>query len=293
MWLSLIDSAIRLTLPVLFVAIGELISQRSGVINIGLEGMMSAGAYAGYIVMVQTNNLMLACLAAILAGTAAATIMAGFSVWAGVNQILVGFAIFILVPGVTGFLNDEAGTSNVTALLPNIHIPLLSDIPLIGPPFFTQNAFYWMAVILSFLVWFLLTRTRFGLLISAAGHNPAIARAKGVPVKLVQTTAVLLCGAFAGLGGAALTVGALGAFSSTATDGRGFIAIAIVILGRWRLGGVIIAALAIGITDAIRIRLGGQVLLPVQFLAMGPWLVMLVMLIYGARAAQNGGPAQR
>ena len=108
-------------------------------------------------------------------------------------------------------------------------------------------------------------------------------------MKRVRTIAVLLCGALAGLGGAALTVGALGSFSTGVTGGRGFIAIAIVILGRWRLGGVIIAALAIGLADALRLRLSSQVAVPVQLLAMLPWLVMLAMLILGARWA--AGPA--
>lgn len=286
MWGGLLEAAIRLTVPVLLVALGELVSQRSGVINIGLEGMMSAGAYVGYVVMVKTGDPLLAAAAAVGAGTLAAIIMVIFAVWGEVEQILVGFAIFILVPGLTAFLSEQSSDGlGVTPLLPPFAFPGLSHIPLIGEALFTGNGFYWATVAITICLWFILSRTRFGLLVAASGHNPSVALAKGVDVKRMRTIAVLVCGALSGLGGAALTIGALGSFSTTATGGRGFIAIAIVILGRWKLGGVIVAALAIGLADACRLRLGSDLNIPGQVLAMAPWLVMLVLLIVGARWA--------
>lgn len=283
---GLLEAAIRLTVPLLLVALGELVSQRSGVINIGLEGMMSAGAYVGYVVMVKTGDPVTAAVAATAAGALAATIMVAFAVWGEVEQILVGFAIFILVPGLTGFLAEQLTEGlGVTPLLPPDAIPYLSDIPIVGKALFAGNGFYWATVALTVCIYFFLVRTRFGLLMAASGHNPSVALASGVPVKWMRTIAVLICGGMAGLGGASLTIGALGSFSTIVTGGRGFIAIAIVILGRWQLGGVVVAALAIGFADACRLRLGSELGVPVQILAMAPWLVMLAMLIIGARWA--------
>jgi simple sugar transport system permease protein len=236
--------------------------------------------------MTTTHDPLLASIAAAGAGAAAASIMALFAVWGECQQILVGFAIFILVPGVTGFFFEQVAEDlGVTPLLPTHSIPVLSDTPLIGHALFAGNGFYWTVVVVIVGLWFVLSRTRLGLLISASGHDPSTAAVNGVPVKWVRTVAVLVCGALSGLGGAALTVGALGSFSTTVTGGRGFIALAIVILGRWRLAGVVVAALAIGLADACRLRLGGDLGIPVQVMAMAPWLVMLAMLIAGARSA--------
>lgn len=281
---GLLEAAVRLMVPVLLVALGELISQRGGVINIGLEGMMSAGAFVGYLVMSSTADPILAVAAAALAGLAVGGLMVAFAVWGEADQILVGFAIFIMVPGLCGFFYEQAlDGQGVTPLLPLLPLPILDCIPIVGHALFDENGFYWLTVALAVITWIVLSHTRFGLLLTASGQAPAAAEAKGVPVKRVRTLAVLLCGAFAGLGGAALTVGALGSFSTTVTGGRGFIAIAIVILGRWKIGGVVAAALAIGIADALRLRLSSQLAIPVQVLAMAPWLVMLAMLIIGAR----------
>lgn len=282
---GLIESALRLATPILIVSLGELISQRAGVINIGLEGMMAAGAFTGYVVMLSTGSPTLAAVAAILAGALVAVLMAVFSVWGKVNQILVGFAIFVLVPGLMAFLYDQALQSHgVTPLLPSFSILPPGSIPVVGP-LLSGNMFYWIAIALIPLIAFLFGGTRFGLRLIASGHNPSIAVSKGVNVVFTRTVAVLICGGLAGLAGAAVTVGALGSYSSTATGGRGFIALAIVILGRWKLRGVILATFAISLVDAFRLRLASEIGLPVQVLAMAPWLAMLIMLILGARSS--------
>ena len=281
---SVLEAGVRLTVPLMLLGVGELVSERAGVLNIGLEGKMVAGAFTGFVVMHATGNLPLACLAAVMAGMLVAALMAGVSIYAGVNQILTGFALFIMVPGLAAFFYQQNFPYLVvTPALDNIAIPLLSDIPLIGSAFFDQNIFYYLAVIACIGAWLLLERTRFGLNVSACGYDPEAAASKGIQVLYTRTVATLFCGAMAGLGGVALTVGALGSFSPGVTGGRGFIAIAIVILGRWKLHWCVIAALAIGISDALRLRLGGQVDFPVQLLAMLPWLVVLAMLISGAK----------
>jgi simple sugar transport system permease protein len=284
LWDSLFQSSIRLTIPVLLAALGELMAQRSGVINIGLEGMMSAGAYIGYIVMSTTGDPWLASGFAATAGMAVAAIMVGAAIWGQVNQILVGFALFIMVPGITAFLFRQHETSlSVTAPLEPFIVPGLSDIPFIGRALFSQDAYYYATVALCILLWLLLNRTRFGLSTMASGHDPEVAVRKGVRVNIVRSLATLLCGGVTGLAGAALTVGALGGFTPGVTGGRGFLAIAVVILGRWKVGGVVIAALAIGFTDALRLRLSSLTHFPIQLIAMLPWIVMLTMLIVGAR----------
>ena len=283
-WISVLEASVRLGVPLLLVALGELVAERSGVINLGLEGMMSAGAYIGFVMMAAFGNAHVALLAAALAGTAVSGIMAIVAVWGRVNQILTGFALFVMVPAATSFFyqQDTSGLV-VTPALPVLSIPLLNQIPVLGKVLFAQNEFYYLAVALCLGVWMLLNRTSWGLQISACGHNPEVGASKGVSVLRVRTAATLVCGAMAGLAGAALTVGALGQFSPDVTGGLGFIAIAVVILGRWTVSGVIVAAVAIGFADAFRLRLGSQVDFPVQLLAMLPWIVVLLMLIAGAR----------
>jgi general nucleoside transport system permease protein len=285
-WISVLEAGIRLSVPLLLLALGELVAERSGVINIGLEGKMSAGAYVGFLVMAASGDPYSACLAAIAAGMFVSAIMAGVSLWLGVNQLLTGFALFVMVPAITAFLHQQNLTSLiVTPALPLLSIEAFDHLPAIVRIFFSQNEFYYLTIVLCFAVWVLFAKTDFGLSLAACGHDPEVASSKGLSVKWLRTIATLICGAFAGLAGAALTVGALGQFNPGVTGGRGFIAIAAVILGRWRLGGVILAALAIGFTDALRLRLSNQVHFPVDLLAMLPWIVVLLMLIAGSRVA--------
>ena len=285
-WESVLDASVRLSVPLLLVAIGELVSQRAGVINIGLEGKMAAGAFAGFLVMAGTTDPWIASAAAMAAGAGVAAVMAAVSIWGRVNQVLVGFALFVMVPGLVAFLYQQyIKTLVVTPPLPRIEVPLLSDIPYIGRVLFAQNGFYFATIILAVLFWIVLSRTRFGLSVTACGHDPEVAHSKGIAVNWVRTRATLIAGALAGLGGAALTVGALGSFSPGVTGGRGFIAIAIVILGRWSVGWTVLAGVAVGLTDALRLRLGSQVDFPIQILAMLPWIVVLAMLVAGARFA--------
>jgi simple sugar transport system permease protein len=246
--------------------------------------MMAAGAYIGFLVMAETGDPQIACLAAIVAGVAVAGIMASVSIWRGVNQVLTGFALFVMIPAMTAFLHQQNMISLiVTPALPLLQVPYLSAIPMIGPLFFNQNEFYYLSLAACVGLWVIIYRTPYGLALAACGLDPEVAESKGISVFWTRTSAVLLCGAFAGIAGASLTVGALGQFSAGVIGGRGFIAIAIVILGRWQLAGVVIAAVAIGFTDALRLRLSSIVEFPVDILAMLPWIVVLVMLTLGAR----------
>jgi ABC-type uncharacterized transport system permease subunit len=248
---------------------------------------MSAGAYVGFLIMAATGDASIACAGAIVAGMSVSAVMVGVSIWGGVNQILTGFALFVMVPAMTAFLHQQNMTNlQVTPALPLVAIPVLSEMPVLGKLLFNQNAFYYVAIALCICVWFLLNRMRYGLSLAACGQDPEVAASKGLSVGWIRSSATLLCGAFAGFAGAALTVGALGQFSPGVTGGRGFIAIATVILGRWRLAGVVVAAMAIGFTDAAQLRLASLVHVSNQLMAMIPWFVVLVMLVVGARASK-------
>jgi simple sugar transport system permease protein len=278
-------TAVSLMVPILLASLGELVSERSGVFNIGLEGMMAAGAYIGFLVMLETSSPWVAAGAGMLAGVAVAALMAGVSVYGGANQIVTGFALFLMAPGIVDFLYAQHTDLGSTPALGKVSIPGLDSIPLVGEALFSQNGFYYATVLIAVGVFLLVTRTRFGLEAAAAGHDPEAAAAKGVRVKRVRTAATLFAGMLGGLGGAALTVGTLGTYSAGVIAGRGFVAIAIVILGRWRVWPVVLAALAIGLTDALRLRIADDVDIPIQLLGLLPWLVVLVMLILGARTS--------
>lgn len=285
---GVLSIGVALFVPILFAALGELISERGGVINIGLEGMMVAGGYAGFLIMHSSGSAVLAILAALGVGAVVGALMAATSVYGRANQIVCGFAIFVLAPGVVDFLYNEKTASGTqvpeTKPLGHLTIPLLHKIPLVGPALFSQNAFYYLVIALAIVVFLVFRRTRFGLELSACGHDPAAAVSQGINVLRVRSAGVLLAGALAGLGGAALTVGALGSYSPGVMSGRGFIAIAVVILGRWRVGWVALAAVVVGISDALQLRLGDKVDLPVQLIGLLPWLVVLALLLASYRS---------
>jgi simple sugar transport system permease protein len=285
---SVLATGVALLVPVLLAALGELVAERGGVINIGLEGMMVAGGYAGFLVMHDTGNAVLAMVAAVVFGMVVAAVMAAVAVYGRANQIVAGFALFVLVPGVVDFLyNDKTATLTEvpsTKVLGHLTIPVLHDIPVVGEALFSQNVFYYLAIALAIAIFFVFRRTRFGLEVAACGHNPEAAQSRGIHVLRIRSLATLCAGALAGLGGAALTVGALGSYSPGVMNGRGFVAIAIVILGRWRVVWVAAAAAVVGLSDALQLRLGDKVDVPVQLLGLVPWLVVLVLLIASYRS---------
>jgi general nucleoside transport system permease protein len=281
------NSSVRLMVPLLLAALGELISERAGVMNVGLEGMMTAGAFSAYVAAVFGLDIPSAVLIAAVCGLLAGSLMALGTVWMRGNAILVGFALFILIPGLANFLFVQAKLTAATPPLGSISIPLLSKIPVIGPAFFSQNGFYYMAVALTLLVWAMFAYTRIGLVFSAVGHNPTKAETMGISPRNVQTFALLACGAFAGLGGAALSLGAIGSYVPNIIGGRGFIVIAIVILGRWTVLGATAGAFLMGVLDALKLNLPQISDIPIHLLGGLPWLVVILMLIASARMRSN------
>jgi ABC-type uncharacterized transport system permease subunit len=288
-WTSVMTGAIRLAAPIALAALGETISQLSGVLNLGLEGYMIVGALTALYVGAATT-WWIGAVAGVAAGAMLALVMALLSVRGRANQIVVGFGLTILGIGITGFLhhvNTPVGEvpRQVDRLVP-IAIPFLAELPVVGGILFRHNPITWTAIALVPAVWWLLFRTSWGLAVRACGEDPDAAAARGIDVLGVRTGAVLIAGACAGLGGAGLSIGLLGLFLPNMTAGRGFIAIAVVLLGRWRPIGVVGGALLFGFVAALSLRL--QTILsdvvPTESIDALPYVAALTVLVIGSRS---------
>lgn len=289
---ALFAAAIRLSVPLLLAALGELISERAGVINIGLEGMMLFGAYGGFLAAYATGSVGLGLLAGIGLGLVLGAIMAFVSVTLRGDQIVVGVALNLLAAGLTLFLYrlQFGGTQPTTVKMEPYAVPLLSDIPGIGPVLFHQLPLVYLAYVLGPVVAYLLYRSRRGLRLRSAGEKPEVLDSTGVDVARVQWSAVLAAGALAGLAGAFLSVGQVGLFAENMTAGRGFLALAAVVFGQWRPYGVVAACLVFGFTDALQLRLQSMGAVPQQV-----WIALVALgLVIGAvgawRARRSGSP---
>ena len=272
-WLA---AAIRLSMPLSYAATGELIAQRAGVLNLGLEGMMLAGALCGVLVAWGTGFFWLGVAGGLAGGVATAAIMAWLSITLRADQIVVGVGINILMAGVTTFVFRRVLASrNVLLDRPDpVAIPLLEDIPFAGEALFRHTPLVYLAFVSVFGAWFLLYRTRAGLVIRAAGETPSAADTAGHSVEQIRWFATLIAGAGAGLAGASLSIGSVGLFVENMSGGRGFLAVAAVIFGRWRPLGVLFGALLFGAADALQLRLQAQGVVPRQV-----WLMILAITV--------------
>ena len=275
-------AAVRVATPLLLAAIGETIAERAGVINLGLEGMMLAGALAATLGATAAGpGAGIAC--AILAGMALAAVFALIAIGARADQIIAGTAITLGAVGLTGTVYRQAvetGAAAVTlATLPPVMVPGLSRLPVLGPGLFSQPLPTYLALAALPLVWWFLFRTRPGLALRATGEAAAMARAAGIPTRLVRAAATVVGGGFAGLAGATLVLAQVGSFAEKLTAGRGYVAIAIVVLGRWHPAGVALAALLFGAATALQFvfqALGLDV--PYQLFLMLPYALTLLAL---------------
>jgi len=275
-------AAVRVATPLLLAATGETVAERSGVINLGLEGMMLAGALAAALGASAVGPWTGVGLA-ILAGMVLAGVFAAVAIGARADQIIAGTAITLGAVGLTGTIYRQAyGAGGPGLALPTlaaIPLPGLARIPILGPGLFDQPAPTYIALLALPLVWWALFRTRAGLALRATGEGAAMARAAGVRTGLVRATATIVGGGFAGLAGATLVLAQVGTFAERMTAGRGFVAIAIVVLGRWHPAGVALAALLFGAATALQYvfqSLGLAV--PYQLFLMLPYLLTLLAL---------------
>lgn len=293
-------SAFRLAMPLCMVALGALICERSGVLNVATEGMMLMGSFcavAGTVYM--ANSLWLGLLAGLAGGLVVGLLLAALTVWVKADQVVAGVAINIFVLGITTlflylFLVDDMGVSRATTpAFASYSIPFLSRIPVVGQLIFTQQPPVYIGVVITFAAWFVLFRTKAGLTLRSVGEHARAADTVGIRVTRVRFIAVLLGGLLGGLGGALFALGAVQGFIENTTAGRGYIALAIVILGRWRPFGALAAALLFGLADALSFRVQGLGL-PIsrQIPQMLPYLVTLVALIAFAVVGRARMPAE-
>ncbi|MEV8632170.1 ABC transporter permease [Streptosporangium sp. NPDC051023] len=282
----ILASAVRLSVPLLFAALGEWIAERAGTLNISVEAMMLGGAFTAVAGASVTGSADLGLLCGVAAGLLIAFTHACFSHRLAVNTYVVGLTLNVLVLGLTSFLTIRSEPRQVGKL----EIPLLSDLPLVGPGLFAQR---WPAYLLAGLVplaWWLVHRSRWGLQVRAAGENPQSADVTGIDVNRRRRQALMVCGMLAGLGGAYLAVAEVGTFNQNMTAGRGYMVIAAVIFGGWTLKGTLAGCLVFGAADAMRLALPalGYELNP-QFLIASPYLLALVAMTFFA--TRQRGPA--
>ena len=281
--IPLVAAGIRLATPLIFAALGGILSERSGVINIGLEGMLVIGTFGGYVGALFGQTPWLGALGGIVAGALLGFLFAVMAVLLGAEQVVLGTGVNVSALGLTSFFYRamyRAGVSQFFSGFEVYPVPGLSTIPVVGDVLFNQVPLVYLAYLLIPLMALVLYRTTWGLKLRAVGEHPRAADTAGIPVMRTRIMAVTLSGALAGLGGAFLCVGQLSAFTEGLVAGRGFIALAAVIFGRWDPGRAALACLMFGLADALQLRLQGLGLpISYEFLLMFPYVLTLVTFV--------------
>ena len=278
----LLTGTIGLSTAIVLGALSGVIGERVGIVNIAIEAQLLGGAFTAAVVATTTGNHIVALVAAMVVGALIAVVLATFAIVYVVDQVIVGVVLIALVTAVTNFLYSAVLSSNSSQFnnpgtLPLLPIPFLSDIPVIGPVFFDQRLTTYLMFVLVPVTWFVLFRTRAGLRIRALGEHPLAADTVGIKVNQWRFWTVTVAGLIAGLGGASLTIGAVGAFVREMSAGQGFIALAAVILGRWNPWGAAVAALLFGFASNFRIWAGqAGSSIPPELIAMTPYVVTIL-----------------
>ncbi|MFN8981791.1 MAG: ABC transporter permease [Alphaproteobacteria bacterium] len=285
---AIILTIITASTPLLIAAIGELVVERAGVLNLGVEGMMVIGAAAGIAAAIATGSSTLGVLVAVLAGMALSLVFAALVLGLAANQVVAGLALAILGLGLSGVIGAPfVGVQR--AGIGKIEIPLLSDIPFIGPVLFHQDPFVYASVALVIGVWWFLTRSRAGLVLRAVGENHAAAHALGYPVRRIRLLAILFGGGCAGLAGAYMSLVLTPFWTSGMTAGRGWIALAIVVFASWLPFRAMVGAYLFGALTILQLHAqSAGVPLPSQFLAALPYLITILVLVLIMRARRGG-----
>jgi general nucleoside transport system permease protein len=295
---GLLAATLRFATPLAFAAMGGIFCERSGVINIGLEGMMLAGAFFGVVVAAETGQWELGILGAMGAGGALALIHAFFCIHLRADQIISGFAINFLALGLTGYLFRSVygtrGTPELPERIPDVKLGFIQDVPYFGDIFGQLSLMIWLMFLTVLLSWVVLFKTPLGLRIRSVGEHPKAADTLGISVFKIRYAAVIVSGLLAGLGGAYLSFGFGGTFNENMTAGRGYIALAAVIFGNWRPFGAFGACLLFGFSSALALRLQGSPLLPsdlasANLLQTLPYVLTLVALV--GVIGRSRGPA--
>ena len=288
-----ISSVLRLSTPILFAGLAALITDKAGVINIGLEGIMLSAALAGVVGSAFGGNAFIGLLLALVVGVAMGLLMAYFAIGLKTDIVLTGIALNLMASGGTVFLlyvitkDKGMSTSLKSFIMPVIQLPFIKSIPVLGDILSGHNLLTYLAFLFTVLVWILLYRTPLGLRIRVVGENISAAESVGIPVKKVQFIALAISGVLDSMGGAYMSMGYMDKFARDMTAGRGFIALAAEALGRATPLGTLIASLFFGMVDALSSNL--QILnVPVQFVQMLPYVCTIVgLVIYSAIKGRN------
>ncbi len=276
---SLFVAALKTGTPLLIIALGELICEKTGVLNLGQEGMMLMGAMAGFAGAMVSGSLFVGVLVAMLAGMVMALLFGILTLTINANQVATGLALTIFGTGLSAFLGSSLVGNTIQGFKP-IAIPLLSDIPFIGPLLFNHDILVYASFILVGGAWWVLHKTRIGLIIRAVGENPHSANALGIKVIKVRYMVTLLGGAFAGLAGAYMSLSYTPMWMENMTAGRGWIALALVVFASWRIGYLVLGAYLFGFTSIMHLMMqGAGVDISPNLLAMAPYVATIVVMV--------------
>jgi ABC-type uncharacterized transport system permease subunit len=284
-------SVIAASTPLLLAAAGELVTERSGVLNLGLEGMMIMGAACAFAGTYVSGSVVVGALCGVLAGVAMSAIFAFFTLGLAVNQVASGLALTILGTGLSGLIGAGFVGQRITTA-PQLHLPVLTDLPLVGRILFGQDAFVYLSVALVIGIWLFLYRSRAGLVLRAVGDNHTSAHALGYPVLKIRALAVLFGGGCAGLAGAFLPLAYTPFFIPGMTAGRGWIALALVVFASWRPGRLVAGAYLFGAVSILQLHAQALGLgIPSQLMSSLPYLATVIVLVLISRTRGIAGSA--
>ncbi|WP_236208385.1 ABC transporter permease [Pseudomonas tohonis] len=282
---NILYAMVRCGTPLLLVALGELVCEKSGVLNLGQEGMMLFGAVVGFIAAISTGNLWLGVLLAMAAGMLLSALFALVALGCNANQVATGLALTIFGIGLSSFVGAAWVGKPLSGFEP-VAIPLLSGIPLLGKMLFSQDLMVYLSFALFALIAWALLKSRIGLVLQAVGENPDAASAMGLPVLRVRTLAVLFGGAMAGMAGAYLSLAYTPMWAENMTAGRGWIALALVVFASWRVFRVLLGAYLFGLASILHLVAQGVGLaIPANLLAMLPYVATILVLVLLSRDA--------
>jgi general nucleoside transport system permease protein len=291
MFEAIMLSVIAASTPLLLAAAGELVTERSGVLNLGLEGMMIMGAACAFAGTYVSDSIVVGALCGVLAGVAMSAIFAIFTLGLAVNQVASGLALTILGTGLSGLIGAGFVGQRISTA-PQLHLPVLTDLPLVGRILFGQDAFVYVSVALVIGIWLFLYRSRAGLVLRAVGDNHTSAHALGYPVLKIRALAVLFGGGCAGLAGAFLPLAYTPFFIPGMTAGRGWIALALVVFASWRPGRLVAGAYLFGAVSILQLHAQALGLgIPSQLMSSLPYLATVIVLVLISRTRGIAGSA--